>query len=336
MSTQSHQSQRHQPDRVERMLAPANALRAAALSLGLVAMAAGAAVDGEPARAVDIGFVDIGPEFQLRRMLVRPAQPKGTVLFLHGFPETLHAWRGIAETLGEDHEVHAFDWPGYGQSSRPPVERFSYAPKDYAAVLKAYIETSRIDTSRLVIYATDIGALPALLLAIEEPSIAKAIVVGDFAPFDRPQHMYPSLQSLKSKPSAEATRAHMNKTRDEILENAFRRGLPQHEQFEVSQAFKDDMLAGWNRTALTSADAFHHYYSHFTRDQNHLEANLHRLKTPVKVVWGEKDLYIDKGMGIEFAERIGTRLDVLPGIGHYPHLQRPRHAVDEVRGLLGR
>lgn len=310
-----------------------NALRSFALSLGIVA--GGAAAQGIDSPRPEIGFVDIGSDIQLRRLRVAPAQPKATVLFLHGFPETLYAWKDIATSLGRDYEVHAFDWPGYGQSSRPAVERFSYAPADYARVLKAYIETARIDRSKLLIYATDIGSLPALLAAIDEPGIARQIVVGDFAPFDRPQHMFPSLQALKGGPAAEATRAHMNKTRDEILANAYRRGFEPQQQFDIAQDLEDDMARGWDHPQTTSADAFAHYYANFTRDQNRLEAQLTRLKTPVKVVWGAKDLYIATAMGAEFAERTGSTLDVLPGIGHYPHLQDPKRTVDEVRDLLG-
>jgi pimeloyl-ACP methyl ester carboxylesterase len=51
----------------------------------------------------------------------------------------------------------------------------------------------------------------------------------------------------------------------------------------------------------------------------------------VKVVWGEKDLYIKKEMGVEFAERTHAELTLLPGIGHYPHLQNPKQVIDEIR-----
>jgi pimeloyl-ACP methyl ester carboxylesterase len=279
----------------------------------------------------EIGFVDVDSGMKLRRLVVHNPRPEATVLFLHGFPETLHAWKDISLNLGKDYEVHAFDWPGYGLSSRPPVEQFSYAPKDYAQVLKAYIRKSGIDTSKLVIYATDIGALPVLLLALDEPNIAREIIVGDFAPFDRPQYMYESLQNLKSKPSSEAIHAYMNKTRDEILENAFRRGLPKEEQFEVSREFKDDMFKGWSQNGMTSADAFYHYYSNFTRDQNYFESNLNKLKTPIKVIWGDKDVYIKKEMGVEFGQKIGVSPMILSGIGHYPHLQKPEQTVEEIR-----
>ena len=279
----------------------------------------------------DIDFFEIDKNITLRRMVAHNSRPKGTVLFLHGFPETLYAWKDISLALADDYEVHAFDWPGYGLSSRPTIDRFSYAPKDYARVLNEYIGKAGIDTSKLTIYATDIGALPALLLALEKPDIAKAIIVGDFAPFNRPRYMYESLQSLKAGPSADQARAQLNKNREDILENAFRRGLPKETQFEVSQEFKDDMSHGWNQGAMTTADAFSHYYSHFTRDQDHFESQLTQLKTPVKVVWGEQDLYIKKEMGIEFAERVRAELTLLPGVGHYPHLQNPKQTIDEVR-----
>jgi len=302
-----------------------------ALAMLSSTMAPGYAQEPQMERKADIGFFEIDKDITLRRMVVHNEAAKGTVLFLHGFPETLYAWKDIALALGDDYEVHAFDWPGYGLSSRPTVDRFSYAPKDYARVLGDYIAKSGIETSTLTIYATDIGALPSLLLALEKPGIARRIIVGDFAPFDRPGHMHESLQALKSGPSMEAARAQFNKRRDDILANAFTRGLPESARFEISAEFRNDMTRGWDQGGMTTADAFAHYYANFTRDQEYLEQQLPKLKTPVRVVWGEQDLYIKKDMGIEFAGRIGAELTLLPGIGHYPHLQNPKQASEEIR-----
>ena len=82
---------------------------------------------------------------------------------------------------------------------------------------------------------------------------------------------------------------------------------------------------------MTSVDAFYHYYSHFTRDQEYFESNLAKLTTPVTVVWGSEDLYIKKEMGIELADRIQARRKLFSGIGHYPHLQVPSQTIDEIR-----
>lgn len=284
----------------------------------------------------DIDFIEVGDDITLRRMVVHNPDPQGTVLLLHGFPETLYAWKDVAQALADDYEVHAFDWPGFGQSSRPSADKFAYAPSDYARVLGQYIDKAHLDTSTLTIYATDIGALPALLLALERPGIARTIIVGDFAPFDRPAHMHERLQGLKTPATAEQIRIRMNIDRDEILQNAFRRGLPGNAQFELSGEFMDDMARGWNHGGMTSADAFFHYYSHFTRDQKSFEANLAKLRTPTKVVWGELDVYIRKDMGEEFATKTNAEISLLPGVGHYPHLQKPEQAVAEIRASFRR
>ena len=330
------------PERIDprrRHLVSAAAVAVAGARLGLFTAAAvlgpatgpGYAQTHSGQEKAEIGFLEIDKDITLRRMVVHNPRPKGTVLFLHGFPETLYAWKEISLALADDYEVHAFDWPGYGLSSRPTVDRFSYAPKDYARILNDYIVRSGIDTSKLTIYATDIGALPALLLALEKPDSAKTIIVGDFAPFNRPGYMYESLQTLKAGPAMEQARAQLNKNREDILENAFRRGLPREAQFEISAEFRSDMAHGWDQGTLTTADAFSHYYAQFTRDQDHFESQLARFKARVKVVWGEKDLYIKKDMGVEFAESIQASLTLLPGIGHYPHLQSPKQTIDEVR-----
>ena len=173
--------------------------------------------------------------------------------------------------------------------------------------------------------------MPALLLALDDPQIARSIVVGDFAPFNRPQYMWAALQSLKSLPGAEGTRAYMNKTRDEILANTYRRGLSQDEQFDISKELLQDMSTGWSQGSMSSADAFYNYYLHFTRDQEYFESHIQGLKTPVKVIWGEKDIYINHKMGEEFARKAGAELAVLPGVGHFPHLQNPAKTVEDVR-----
>jgi pimeloyl-ACP methyl ester carboxylesterase len=299
-----------------------------------IALSAPAAVGAEMAANTghaEISYIDVTPDITLRRMVVGGPNQKGTILFLHGFPETLLVWNDIAAELARDYEVHAIDWPGYGLSSRPASAKFSYSPRDYADVLTAYVNAAGIDRSKLTIYATDIGSLPALLAALNEPDIARKIIVGDFAPFNRPGYMYETLENLKNEPAASKTRAYMNETSEEILANAYRRGLPPEKQFDLAPDVLNDMTEGWGHGEITSADAFYHYYSHFTRDQDYLETHLSDLKTPVKIIWGENDLYINRAMGEEFSQRTSASLTVLPGIGHYPHLQKPQDTVAEIR-----
>jgi pimeloyl-ACP methyl ester carboxylesterase len=276
-----------------------------------------------------IDYVELKSGLKLRRRIWRNSNGKGVVLLLHGFPETIYAWSGAAELLVREFEVHAFDWPGYGLSSRPLSNEFSYAPKDYANVLKDYIQTAGLDSKKLFVYATDIAALPALLFALEEPVLIKKLIVGDFGPFDRPEYQSELLRNLKAGgPAAEKVRDYMNANRDAVIERGFRNGLAQEQQYEVPKEYKDDLIAGWDGPNMTSADAFYHYCSFFIRDGNYFEANLNRLKTPVKVVWGALDVPIKKEMGMELAKRIHAPIEILDGVNHYLHLQDPKRLYE--------
>lgn len=281
--------------------------------------------------AIEIAAIAIDSKISLRTMVVRHPSSRNTVLLLHGFPETIFAFQDLALALGEEHAVHAFDWPGYGLSSRPAVEQFSYSPHDYARILDAYIEQAGIDRATLTIYAPDIGGLPVLLAALDRPDIARSIVVGDFAPFNRPALMWDNLQALKARPAADHVRDHMNANREEIIANTYWRGLPEAQHYRVSDAFRNDVAHGWSYGSMTSVDAFYHYYSHFTEAQEYFEANLDRLKTPLQIIWGAEDLYINFAMGVELAERTGAPLSLLEGVGHYAHLQAPDRLIDTIR-----
>jgi pimeloyl-ACP methyl ester carboxylesterase len=284
---------------------------------------------------MEIDYVGLKSGLKLRRMIWRNASGRGVVLLLHGFPETVYAWSGAAKLFAEEFEVQAFDWPGYGRSSRPSSEEFSYSPKDYANVLKDYIQSAGLDSTKLLVYATDIAALPALLLALDEPLIMGKLIVGDFGPFDRPQYQSELLRDLKGGgAAAEKVRNFMNANKEAVVERGFRNGLAKEQQFEVSKEYKDDLLAGWDGPNMTTADAFYHYCSFFTRDGNYFEENLNRLKTPVKVLWGALDVPIKKEMGIELAERIHAPIEIIEGVNHYAHLQDPQHVSAAIKSFF--
>ena len=54
----------------------------------------------------------------------REAGPRGapTILLLHGFPTSSHMFRNLIMRLSDKLHLVAPDYPGYGNSSAPPVE----------------------------------------------------------------------------------------------------------------------------------------------------------------------------------------------------------------------
>ena len=60
--------------------------------LGLSIMATASAQAPQP----ETGFLPLDSGITLRRMVVRSAKPKGTLILLHGFPETLYSYKEIS------------------------------------------------------------------------------------------------------------------------------------------------------------------------------------------------------------------------------------------------
>lgn len=55
---------------------------------------------------------------------------------------------------------------------------------------------------------------------------------------------------------------------------------------------------------------------------------LHRVTVPTHLLWGAQDGYAAPALGEQLAARIPqTRLDILPGAGHYPQIECPAETV---------
>ena len=61
-----------------------------------------------------------------------------------------------------------------------------------------------------------------------------------------------------------------------------------------------------------------------------------RITQPTLILWGAEDRLIPPAVGEDFARRIaGSRLVVLPGLGHVPHEEDPRRSFAPLRDFLG-
>ncbi len=58
----------------------------------------------------------------------RVAGPKDapTILLLHGFPTSSHMFRNLIPALADEYHLVAPDYPGYGNSSMPTMDKFHY------------------------------------------------------------------------------------------------------------------------------------------------------------------------------------------------------------------
>jgi pimeloyl-ACP methyl ester carboxylesterase len=137
------------------MSAPKTSLILTTLALTTAATSPALGADDRPAasptievfhRTVKLGGVDI---------FYREAGPKDapTILLLHGFPTSSHMFRNLIPALADRYHVVAPDYPGFGNSSAPPVDRFEYTFDSLAKVVDAF--TERLGLTRYALYVQD-------------------------------------------------------------------------------------------------------------------------------------------------------------------------------------
>ncbi|WP_237089977.1 alpha/beta fold hydrolase [Nesterenkonia sp. PF2B19] len=87
----------------------------------------------------------------------REAGPKDApvMLLLHGYPTSSHMFRHLIPALADQYRVIAPDHIGFGRSSTPPVEAFSYTFDALADVTSAFLHA--VGVMKYTVYVQDYG-----------------------------------------------------------------------------------------------------------------------------------------------------------------------------------
>jgi pimeloyl-ACP methyl ester carboxylesterase len=97
------------------------------------------------------------------------------ILLLHGFPTSSHMFRNLIPALADEFRLVAPDYPGFGQSSAPPVGQFDYTFDKLADVVEQF--TQQVGLKRYALYVQDYGAPVGYRLAVRRPERVTALVV---------------------------------------------------------------------------------------------------------------------------------------------------------------
>lgn len=109
-----------------------------------------------------------------------PAKP--TLLLLHGFPTSSIAYRTLMEKLAGDFHLIAPDYPGFGHSSAPSVQEWSYTFDHLADIVEGLL--ARLGIERFAIFVHDYGAPVGFRLALRDPSSILGIVTQNGNAYD--------------------------------------------------------------------------------------------------------------------------------------------------------
>jgi pimeloyl-ACP methyl ester carboxylesterase len=108
----------------------------------------------------------------------REAGPKDApaILLLHAYPSSSFMFRNLIPLLMDEYHVVAPDFPGYGQSSAPPEDKFAYAFENFAEVTDRLAK--ELGLKAYAIYCgPDVGSSVGFRLAAKHPERVTALVI---------------------------------------------------------------------------------------------------------------------------------------------------------------
>jgi pimeloyl-ACP methyl ester carboxylesterase len=264
-----------------------------------------------------------------RRAFVRAGQ--GPVLLLvHGIGDSSETWRELVPLLAETHTVIAPDLLGHGRSDKP---RADYSVAAFANGLRDLLEV--LDVERATVVGHSLGGGVAMQFAYQYPEHCERLVLVSTGGVGRDVH--PALR-LVSMPNADLglhllrlpTARFASRVGAEILRRLNTDlGVDALDLLRVFDAMPD----GTSRAAVVrTLRAVVDWRGQMVTmlDRCYLSGGL-----PTLLLWGDRDPIIPVGHAhVAHAAMPGSRLEILPGAGHFPHHSDPARFAAVVKDFL--
>lgn len=240
------------------------------------------------------------------------------LVLLHGILQDSRSWRPQLDALSDEFTVVAWDAPGCGRSSDPPE---AFRMPEFADCLAAFVDACGLERPHVL--GLSFGAVLALELYRRHPRVPRSLVLAS------------AYAGWAGSLPAEVVEGR--------LEQALREANLPANQF----------VPGWIPGLLTESAPAElvdgvvammsefHPASYRAMARGLAEADLRdvlpRIDVPTLLLYGDADRRSPLSVADDLHARIpGSRLAVLPGVGHLSNLEAAHSFNAEVRGFLRR
>lgn len=232
------------------------------------------------------------------------------VLFLHGFPENVHAWEPLISNFPEGIDIIAPDLPGYHKSA-PLAQEEDYAVPMLLTRMATFIE--RVSNKRrVVLVGHDWGGAIAWPLAAFHSHLFSQLVILNAAHPSTFTELLKTSRKQREKSQYihqlidKGAQSTLQSTGFKLLKNMLGESL-----FSTHKDYADTLLTMWNNKR--SLSAMLNYYRNMPQSVPVTDASDDELKSihvpniriliPTLVLWGEQDDAFD--------------VDILDGLPRY-------------------
>jgi len=239
----------------------------------------------------------------------RKERGKPAFVFLHGDGQNHTIWASFSEYfLSKGHGVLCYDLPGHGLSQ--PYKGGKYSFPRFAETLKQVLE--RYKVGRPIIVGNSTGGMIALQYAIQEPDNVSGVV---------------AVSSCDESPSKHK-RGIPSMIRNFVKDSE--RLFQGQKAFDYSKPVlneEDILLAAMKNTSPEAVKGNLEAMMKFS-----IRSKLGRIKSPVLLIGGEKDVFVNG----EWAKRTqreipNSRLVTVKGFGHHLLIQAPKKVLKIIK-----
>lgn len=256
-------------------------------------------------------------------------EPRPTILLIHGMAGNSDTWREVMPELAKNHTVLAPDLLGHGESAKPTGD---YSLGAHASGLRDLL--AALGLGPVTVVGQSLGGGVAMQLGYQHPEEVERLVLIGSGGLGREVSWL--LRAL-TFPGAEYVMPFifhpLLRDQGESITRVLRkRGWESPRATEMLQVYgsitEAANRAAFVRTLRSVIDPGGQSVN--ATDRLHLTA-----ATPTLIVWGEDDNVIPVDHAHAAHEAIpGSRLQILEGVGHFPHLERPKQVIEVIEDFI--
>jgi len=238
-----------------------------------------------------------------------------TILLLHGFPTSSHMFRNLIPALADKFHLVAPDYPGFGYSSMPAVDKFEYTFDHLAEIVDKFI--SQIGVESYSLYVMDYGAPVGYRLAVKHPEKIEALIVQNGNAYEEGLgEFWEPLKAYWIDPNEKNKNALKKFLTMEATRWQYTHGVKNENAINPDNWIHDQLLLDRPGNNEIQLQLFYDYKSNLPL-YPHWQEYFRKYQPPTLVVWGKNDMIFPKEGAIPYQHDLKNIQIHLLNTGHF-------------------